>query len=354
MVKLLIKAVLILTGAVAALLVLVLMILSVSEYRPQPEEQIALTGEDVHKTVRDGDEITMLTFNIGYGGLDKDMDFFMDGGRRNTPESKEKVEENLTGIAEIVAEQDADVIFLQEVDRDSKRSYHINEADMLAEALGGVQMFAQNYRCLYVPWPLSDAVGQVNSGLMTLSGLEVRDAGRIALPVSFCWPVRLCQLKRCLLVTRIPVEGSGRELVLFNLHLEAYDGQEKQTEVLFELMKQEYEKGNYVVAAGDFNQVFPEDDFTAYPLKSSRYYEPGRLEKDMLTEGWTFASDISTPTCRLLNEAYHPHRSWSTQYYVIDGYILSPNVTLQEVSTLGAGFEYADHNPVRISVRLDG
>ena len=37
---------------------------------------------------------------------------------------------------------------------------------------------------------------------------------------------------------------------------------------------------------------------------------------------------------------------------MIDGFILSPNVTLESVETLDLGFANSDHNPVRISVEL--
>ena len=58
------------------------------------------------------------------------------------------------------------------------------------------------------------------------------------------------------------------------------------------------------------------------------------------------------PTCRLLNEPYDP-ASENTQYYIIDGFILSPNVTLNTVETLDAGFVYSDHNPVLLNVTLE-
>ena len=54
--------------------------------------------------------------------------------------------------------------------------------------------------------------------------------------------------------------GSDREPVLVNLHLEAYDdgeGKIAQTNQLRDYIEDEYAKGNYVIAGGDFNQVFP-------------------------------------------------------------------------------------------------
>ena len=102
-------------------------------------------------------------------------------------------------------------------------------------------------------------IGKVQSGLLTLSSFGALKAERIALTGTYTWPVRVAQLKRCLLVERVPLEGSDKELVLINLHLEAYDdgdAKQIQTEELLKLLTTEYEKGNYCIAGGDFNQTF--------------------------------------------------------------------------------------------------
>ena len=143
--------------------------------------------------------------------------------------------------------------------------------------------------------------------------------------------------------------------MLINLHLEAYDdgeGKIAQTKVLTELLQSEYEKGNFVIAGGDFNQTFP-GVLETYPIKNAELWTPGTLGADMLPEGWQLVCDASVPTCRLLNMPYDPQND-ATQYYVIDGFILSPNVQLQQAETLDLGFRFSDHNPVRLSVVLEG
>ena len=139
-----------------------------------------------------------------------------------------------------------------------------------------------------------------------------------------------------------------------NLHLEAYDsgeGKLAQTKMLKEFIEGEYAKGNYVIAGGDFNQIFP-GGLEAYPNTHPENWIPGLLEEDMPAEGWRFAYDLTVPSCRLLNQPYDPADEVNTQYYVIDGYILSPNVELLSVETLDLGFADSDHNPVLISVKL--
>ena len=72
----------------------------------------------------------------------------------------------------------------------------------------------------------------------------------------------------------------------------------------------------------------------------------------MLPEGFSFAYDLGTPSCRLLNQPYDPADTANTQYYVIDGFFLSPNVRVESVETVDLGFENSDHNPVRLVVTL--
>ena len=38
--------------------------------------------------------------------------------------------------------------------------------------------------------------------------------------------------------------------------------------------------------------------------------------------------------------------------YVIDGFLISPNVTVESVQTVDEGFENSDHNPVLLTVSL--
>ena len=71
-----------------------------------------------------------------------------------------------------------------------------------------------------------------------------------------------------------------------------------------------------------------------------------------MPEGWKMAYDLNVPSCRLLNRPFNPDDAEHTQYYIIDGFIISPNVEFISVNTIDAGFEFSDHNPVQLKVRL--
>ncbi len=323
--------------------------LTVTEYRPEPIEA-AESGPISTLLEYDGQPLRILSFNTGYGGLGSEADFLLDGGTSAGPKDKPTVEKNMQGIEGILHDADADILMLQEVDKNSQRTYHQNQWKRYAETLGAYEVYyAPNYVCHFVPYPLKAPIGSIHSGIATYSRYSVSDAVRQSLPVPFSWPLRTANLKRCLLVSRIPVKDSGKELVIVNLHLEAYDdgeGKIAQTQQLLSLLQDEYAKGNYVIAGGDFNQVFPN---AKNEIKETSEWVPGVLEP--LPEGWTYAFDDSTPTCRLLNQPYDPS-SPLTQYYMLDGFIISPNIEVLDVTTINQDFAFSDHNPVALDFAL--
>ena len=354
------KRILIGIGAVLGVLVLAFAglvgWLTIREYRPAAVENITVF-EAGNKSIAPGDSLTVLSQNTGYAGLGAESDFFMDGGKDVKPTRDQELA-NREGIVQQLISRDADVYFLQEVDTDSSRSYGMNQQGWYHRTMSGSgngpysDAHALNYSCDFVPFPWPP-LGKVHSGLQTLSRFEVDKAERVALPCPFSWPVRAANLKRCLLVSYVPLEGTDKELVLVNLHLEAYDdgeGKAAQTKVLLDFLTSEYGKGNYVIAGGDFNQTFP-GALDAFPMQTPELWTPGVLEEDILPEGWRFACDLSVPSCRLLNHPYDPDPA-GNQFYVIDGFILSPNVGLDSVETLDNQFQYADHNPVSLRVTL--
>ena len=219
--------------------------------------------------------------------------------------------------------------------------------------LFGVGSFS--YKVLYVPFPLP-TIGKVDSGIATLSRYEVKDSRRLALPCPFSYPVRIANLKRCLMVDRVPIEGSDKELVLVNLHLEAYDdgeGKAAQTQMLRELLQLEVQEGNYVIAGGDFNQAFSNVDTSAYPLIREDLWQPVAIDTDEFGDDLSFQTDNRVPSCRSLDQPYKGADHNNFQYYLIDGFIVSSNVSVESVETQNLEFKNSDHNPILMKVKLN-
>jgi len=328
-------------------------ILTIAEYRPAPSE--TLTPEGTSSAALSIDStFAVMTWNIGYGALDETTDFFMDGGSMVMTADKEQIRQNLDGMLKEIREVDPDILLLQEVDRDSSRARHIDEKDFFQTALEDFQStYAVNYKAAFVPYPFPP-LGKVDAGLLTFSRYPLSSSTRVQLPVPFSWPLRIANLKRCLDIERIPIENSEKELVLINLHLEAYDsgeGKAAQTVMLRDYLQAEQEKGNYVIAGGDFNQIFSNIDSSAYPVLADRW-TPGKIDTSDLGAGWQCIMDPAVPSCRSLDQPYAGADHDSFQYYLIDGFIVSDNLEIRNCRTENLQFVHSDHNPLIMEIHI--
>jgi endonuclease/exonuclease/phosphatase family metal-dependent hydrolase len=353
-VKKILKALLIVVAILAFGFIGLIVYAIVSDYKPDEEELIALS--DKPSILDDSLTISLLTWNIGYAGLDKDMDFFYDGGTKViTPESK--CMENILEIENFLLGNDTiDFIFLQEIDKDSKRSYHVDQYQRLTEKLAGYNpFFAKNYDVFFVPTPPSNPMGKVTSGIAAFSKFVPESSARYSLPGDFGFPTQLFYLDRCFMVNRYSIEN-GKELILINTHNEAFDEggviRKAQMERLREFFLKEYNGGNYVIAGGDWNQYPPDfkADFTAnieFTGQIGNFFLNG-IEPDYMP-GWEWVFDTSTPSFRTNITAYDPA---TTPTSVCDIFLISPNVESVYVKCHDLGFANSDHNPITMQVKL--
>lgn len=310
---------------------------TLTDFQPPEKQDLAIVAQHAE---RPDSIIELLNWNIGYSGLGEESDFFYDGG--STVRMEEAiVRKNLNGIMNTVKYyDDLDIIMLQEVDTLSKRSWALNEYADIGSVLPDFnRSFALNYNVRFVPVPYLEPMGKVMGGLATYNRFTVTDAERLQLPSSFPWPNSIYFLDRCLMVQRVPYNEV--ELVVVNAHNSAYDtdGTLKKAEMdyLKAFLMAEEEKGNYIIVGGDWNQHAPGTGEDQVP-------------SDFL-EGWTWAFDTSYPTNRDLKAAYV---AGETKTQVIDFYLCSPNVRVEEVKVINLDFKFSDHQPVYLRAKLNG
>jgi len=347
--KTLLVIVIILLVFVGALLIW----LTAVEYKPEAVEPVtveALGGEP--KQLAPGDKMKVFAWNLGFGALGDNADFFMDGGKMVYPADETRVKENLDAFVTEVKAQDPDLLLFQEIDLDSDRSYHIDQTQYFDNLGYNNMSFAYNFKVAYAPIPIPP-MGKIDSGVATYSKYPANTSTRVSLPCPFSWPVRTFNLKRCLLVTRIPVEG-GKELVILNFHLEAYDdgeGKTAQAKMLMDILNDERAKGNYVIAGGDFNQTFSFID-NKYPVFEEQW-QPGVMDVDAYTDEWQFLMYTDVPSCRSIYAPLAGNDPSSLQYYIIDGFILSSNIRVDSYEIHDLGFANSDHNPQVLNITLE-
>ena len=323
---------------------------TLSDYKPAPTS-LVFENSDA-KVIAGQKQFNLMIWNIGYGGLSRDMDFFYDGGKQVRTAQK-NVENNLTAIKEFIAQQkDIDFFLLQEVDKKSKRSYSINEYSKIANIFPEFySSFGKNYDVFSVPVPPSDPLGSVLSGLQTLSRFEPFSIVRHSFPGNYAWPQGLFMLDRCFLVSRYLLGNSKKELLVINTHNSAYDDgtlRSNQMAYLKNFLIKEYKKGNYVIVGGDWNQCPPKfhPDFSDNLMDNTNRMD---IEGDYLPE-WTWAYDSKIPTNRRLVAPYDKNRTLTT---VIDFFLLSPNIEMVNIEGIHLGFEHSDHHPVKLAIQLN-
>ena len=353
------KIILIVFASIIGLLIAfvggVLIFASATTLHVKDKEKMDIKGNVTTKVDKDN-EIHLLTWNTGYGALDEREDCYWDGGKGVYGESKETVQANIDAMKAKVNELNPDIFFLQELDLNSKRSFYINELDSFIETFDENQYnntFARNFKAGLVPLPINQMTGQVDAGIATFAKYQLADSERIQLPIPFSWPMKLFNLKRCLLINRLPIEGSDKELIIINLHLEAYDdgaGKAKQLAMLMDTMEEEYQKGNYVIAGGDFNQTFSTTNYQKYP-KMNDWVCP--VIDASAYSNFTFKMDDTYPTCRSLYKTYADADKSNFQYYMIDGFIVSNSISVNHLETINLDFKNTDHNPVSMKISLN-
>ncbi|MBU5439996.1 endonuclease/exonuclease/phosphatase family protein [Tissierella sp. MSJ-40] len=337
---------------IAILFGLFLLIITITNYKPEEITEIIINNNQ-GKIIDSSIPLTCTSFNIGYGGLDENQNFFADGGSNSRAASREKVVGNLNDIIELLDTINSDFLLLQEVDFDSSRSYKIDQVKYFQEKYPNYSsVFGINYKVAWVPVPILKPMGKAYSGILTLSKYHAIDAFRVQLPGTEKWPIQLFELDRCFIETRFPV-NNGKELVLLNSHLSAFDKggviRQQQLNYLKSYIENEYFKGNYIIVGGDWNHNLPDTDPYSFNSTEEWPFWLENLPQDFKPRGFSWAIDKEVPTVRTLAEEYTDGYNFLA---VIDGFLISDNVEVLETYAIDNNFRNSDHNPVTIEFLL--
>lgn len=329
-----------------------LLYMTITDYKPEAVISLKVKNNS-EKAFNRKESFSITTFNMGYAGLDQDEDFFMDGGKHSRAKSKEKVLENLEAITKVLKHQDSTFNFVQEVDQDSSRSYHVNEVDHLEKQLPGYSStFGQNYLVPWVPIPVLDPMGSVDSGILTLSKYKIDISKRYQLYGQESWPRQLFELDRCAMEDRIHLDN-GKDLVLLNIHLSAFDKggkvRKQQLHFLQEYMTKETKAGNYVIIGGDWNLQIPITDPKDFPATEGWPEWLQKISQDFDTKGFQWVADPTIPSVRTDAMSYKKGRNFVAN---IDGFLVSENIKVIKVTGHDLEFAHSDHNPVTAVFRL--
>lgn len=242
---------------------------SVNESEHKPEivniETDLMAETDEHPAV-----IKILTFNIGF--------LYGKGSEGPGYEHREKdyYVKALDKISQEILEWDVDIVCLQEVDFDSSRSHHINQAQYIARKSGFPFVAeAASWESHYIPfpyWPLKNNFGKMKSGGAILSKFPISDHEVTLLqkPMSQPWWYNLFYLHRYF--QKVTVSVGDKKFKLINLHLEAFDKADRKSQVEKLVKKSQLE--NIDLVSGDFNML------PASATKTNKFFNDDEYEND--------------------------------------------------------------------------
>lgn len=305
--------------------------------------------------LQNGIDYTGISYNIGFSAYIPKFSFFMDGGTESWAFSKEDTINDTNNIANFLKEQDADFIALQEVDSNSDRTYHVNEVDMIRNQLADYSnVTACCYDSSFLFWPPWQPHGKSVSNLMTLSKFNPKNpALRRQLPIDEGFSA-IKDYDRCYSIQRYETDN-GKELVWYTTHMSAYSDDpttsNKQIEMLIKDMQHEFDNGNYVICAADFNKQIvqnPQNYFSVPLVEDTKPFPYEYLQGKNINLVAPFNESEPVGSCR---SAECPLES-TTPVSNIDGFLVSSNIIIDDTNVINTNFEYSDHNPVYIKFRL--
>lgn len=316
------------------------------------------------ESLKVGEEYTAITYNVGFGSYSSEYSFFMDesiwkNGNITTGVYGRGIDEddvlkNTMGTIDTIKGVNPDFILLQEVDTPSTRSFGVDMLSYYLEAFTDMNStFAVNFHSSWLNYPILDPHGVANAGLLTMSKYTLESAERVSYPVADDFS-KIADLDRCFSIQRYKVDN-GRELVIINSHMSAYDEggviRKEQMEKLLSYLTEEYDKGNYVIVGGDFNHALGEEYISAFPTEMVKPDWVNVIKDNDLPSSFRIVkpdTGFKYGTCRSADIPYTKGINYES---IIDGFIVSDNIEAHSYVNSN-DYAYSDHNSVVMTFTL--
>jgi len=341
-----------------------------------PEISDAIMYEASTKTNAEtpDDKIKVVTWNVRFG-IGR-FPFFGDSCGDSVIASDSHIQSIMQKIADSINAIDPDIILLQEVDIESKRTGYMDQVQFLLDNT------AMNYGCYASMWKAdfipSDGIGRIDAGNAILSKFELSDAKRIQLRLRTDQDglVKYFYLRRNMLKTRVPELSQGdKDFYVVNIHATAFatdDTKQKHIDAFVETLGEMQINGDLFVSGGDLNSVPPGSviDFCESDMcdgenyhtdgadpyhKDGSYFENFDGEPDILKPLYQqYHAAIDSTNANLEIHLTHGPSTGEKYDRKLD-YLFSNLFWLNDSShTHQAAWELSDHMPVSGIVNLEG
>ncbi len=202
-------------------------------------------------------EINVMTWNIRFGA--GQLPFFGDACGYRVIFTSAEIEANLQSIADKINASNPDIVLLQEVDRQSKRSAYIDQVQWLLDNTGlNYGAYASLWKAQVIP---SDGLGRMDMGNAILSKWQLSEAERIKLPLRGDQDdlTQYFYLRRNILKAKIAIPMDDA-LYAVNIHATAFatdDTKQKHVNIYINTLNDIHNSGAGFVTGGDLNSLPP-------------------------------------------------------------------------------------------------
>ncbi|HAN32565.1 MAG TPA: hypothetical protein DCQ06_13295 [Myxococcales bacterium] len=205
-------------------------------------------------------QLRVVAWNIKYGAAR--IPFWFDCWGDKVQMSRQEVEANLDKLAALIDEMDPDILMLEEIEVNSKRSAYI---DMLQVLLDKTSM---NYGAYFESWDsrwvAADGLGRMNLGNAILSRYPITDALRIKQaersdqdPLTSAFYIKRVIGRAEVELRGLTAAPTERKVAAFVVHTEAYDNDGTKQKQIQQIYDEVTKETLPYVLGGDFNELPP-------------------------------------------------------------------------------------------------
>jgi endonuclease/exonuclease/phosphatase family metal-dependent hydrolase len=251
--------------------------LELSEYQ-------SLIANETKSTQKNDSIFSIVTYNIGYlSGMTNNL---------AVESPKELFDVNMAKVVSEIKKVKPDIMAFQEIDFDASRSYNVNQEEEISKLGFNYRAQTINWDERYLPfpyWPISMHYGKVVSGQSIISKYPLKEQQRIVLQRVADAPFYRDAFYLERLAQVVKVVLNGKEVVLINIHLEAYEKETrvKQFEEVLAIFNQ-YKEIYPTILLGDFNARARDENAVVQKIFAMKAI--GSAASDMNNLGNTFNS----------------------------------------------------------------
>jgi endonuclease/exonuclease/phosphatase family metal-dependent hydrolase len=268
------------------ILLLVTLLLSwiyIATYHPNDVEVEAVFSPSDAPLLENGQEIKVLSWNIQFLAGNHNNHFFYDHGPDAWPSLK-TVNQTAEWLAQIIKQENPDVILLQEVDDGAKRTHYKDQLKQILALLPKDYVsHTSSFYWLADFLPLPEIWGAVGMKMSIISKYKLENGLRYALPSITSDNIirKQFNVKRAIHTAQMPINGGG-SVQLLNTHLSAFaqgtNTMEKQIAFIQHVLSQFNPAKDNVILAGDFNLVASKVSYNRLDKKRQGHYNPVQSE----------------------------------------------------------------------------